>query len=58
MSIEKNMMPEPDPGTATDAHAPRKLTFAQNVILTIKVLAGFGLLGVALWAVKLWTAAE
>ena len=58
MSIENKTMPEPGSGTATDAHAPRKLSFRENVILTIKVLAGFGLLGVALWAVKLWTAAE
>jgi hypothetical protein len=37
---------------------PRKMTFAENVILTIKVLAGFGLFGAALWAIHLWTGAN
>jgi hypothetical protein len=41
------------PGT-TDPHAPRKLTFGENVLLTIKVLVGFGLLGAALWGMSLW----
>jgi hypothetical protein len=38
----------------TEVYAPRKMTFAENVILTIKVLAGFGLLGAALWGISLW----
>ena len=38
----------------TEAHAPRKLTFAENAILTVKVLAGFGLMGAALWGISLW----
>lgn len=42
-------------GADTLAHAPRKLTFAENVILTIKILGGFGLLGAALWGISLWT---
>ena len=41
---------------ATDEHAPRKMTFTQNAILTIKVLVGFGLLGAALWGANMWTA--
>jgi hypothetical protein len=41
---------------ATDEHAPRKMTFTQNAILTIKVLVGFGLLGAALWGINIWTA--
>ena len=41
---------------ATEVYAPRKMTFAENVILTIKVLAGFGLLGAALWGISLWKA--
>ena len=45
-----------EPGV--DMHAPRPLTFAENVLLTIKVLCGLGLLGVGLWAVKLWTTAQ
>ena len=32
-----------------------KMTFGENIIATIKVLAVFGMLGVALWAVDLWT---
>jgi hypothetical protein len=42
--------------SATDTQARRKLTLAENVILTIKVLAGFGLVGAALWAISLWKA--
>jgi hypothetical protein len=38
--------------------APRKPTFTENVIMTVKVLAAFGLLGAALWAANLWTAAK
>jgi hypothetical protein len=45
-------------GTETFEHAPRKMTFAENVVLTIKVLAGFGLLGAALWGIRLWTSAR
>ena len=43
---------------APDVHAPRKLTFAENLIVTIKILAGFGLLGAALWGIELWTSAK
>jgi hypothetical protein len=42
----------------SDAYSPRKMTFAETVILTIKLLAGFGLLGAALWGVSLWTLAK
>ena len=45
-------------GPADDAHAPRPLTFAENIILTFKVLASVGLLGVALWAANLWITAK
>lgn len=40
---------------ADDRHAPRKLTFAENVILTVKVLAVAGLLLVTLWGLSLLT---
>ena len=43
---------------AADAHVPRKMTFAQNAILTLQVLAGFALLGAGLWIVNLWTSAK
>jgi hypothetical protein len=35
-------------------YAPRKMTLTQNVILTVKVLVVFGLLGAGLWAVMVW----
>jgi hypothetical protein len=39
-------------------NSPRKLTLAENAILTVKVLAGFGLIGFALWGISLWNAAR
>jgi hypothetical protein len=45
-------------GAVADDHAPRKLTFAENAILTIKVLAVLGLIGAALWGINLWTSAK
>ena len=58
MSVSKRC-----PGVSEDApsnheHAPRPLTLGENVVLTIKVLAGLGLLGVVLWAGKFLTAAK
>jgi len=38
-----------------DDHAPRKMTFRENVILTIKVLAVLGLLGTVLLGINFWT---
>ncbi len=40
------------------ARAQRPLTFAENAVLTLKVLAVVGLLGAALWAANLWIAAK
>ena len=34
---------------------PKKLTFAQNAILTVKVLAVAAGIMLALWGAKLWT---
>ncbi len=56
-------VPKTPPATSKDApenaaHAPRPLTFAENIVLTLKVLAGLGLLGAMLWAANLWTAAK
>ena len=39
-------------------HAPRKMTAAENAILTVKVLVVFGLMGAALWGISLWTSAR
>ena len=67
MSMTKGMKPAPQGATrlagaetagVSEAHEPRKPTLAENVIMTIKVLAGFGLVGAALWAVNLWTSAR
>jgi hypothetical protein len=66
MSTKKEMKPgqgetrlaEAEVDGATEVNGPRKMTFAENVILTIKVLAGFGLLGAALWGLSLWKAAK
>ena len=40
------------------AYTPRKMTFSENLTMTIKILVGFGLLGVALWGISLWTEAR
>jgi hypothetical protein len=45
-------------GGVADDHTPRNLTFAENVILTIKVLVVLGLIGAALWGISLWTFAK
>ena len=37
-------------------HKPRKMTVAENVIMTIKVLGGLGLIGTAIWGVDVWMA--
>ena len=33
---------------------PRKLTFRENVLLTLKLLVGFGILGALIWGIDLW----
>jgi hypothetical protein len=48
------MEPTQQTNESTD-HAPRKLTFAQNVILTVKVLGGAALILAALWGANQWT---
>lgn len=37
------------------AHAPRKLTVAENVVLTLKLLAGAAVILAALWGIDAWT---
>ena len=58
MSVPKTRPDVSEDARADDAHAPRALTFAENVVATLKVLAGFGLLGAALWVGELWIAAK
>ena len=43
---------------ADNRNAPRKLTFAENSVLTVKVLAGAGLVLAALWGLSLWTSMD
>ena len=42
----------------TETQTSNKPTAVQNVINTIKVLAGFGVLGAALWGLELLVAAR
>lgn len=58
MSVPKPRPAASEDARADDAHAPRPLTLAENIVLTLKVLAGLGLLGAALWTANLWTAAQ
>ena len=58
MSVPETRPEVAEAAPANGAHAPRPLTFAQNVVLTFKLLAGMGLLGVVLWAASLWTGAR
>ena len=37
---------------------PRKLTFGENVLLTLKLLVGFGILGALIWGINLWKAVK
>ncbi len=39
---------------ANNGLAPRNLTFSQNLMLTIKLVAGTALLLAALWGLELW----
>jgi hypothetical protein len=55
MSVPKTRPVVSQDAPAEDAHAPRPLTLAENIVLTLKLLAGLGLLGIALWAANLWT---
>jgi hypothetical protein len=43
---------------ATETNAPRTLTFAENAILTFKVLAAAALLFAAIWGLSHWTSAR
>lgn len=51
------MEPTNDTNVSTN-HAPRKLTFTENLILTFKVLAGAALVLAALWGANHWASAN
>lgn len=58
MSDTQTMKPEPATQPEADRHAPRKLTLAENAIMTVKLLAGIGALGAALWGLSVSTQAK
>ena len=58
MSVTKTRRDVSEDATADNTHASRPLTLVENVVLTAKVLAVMGLIGAALWAANLWTAAN
>jgi hypothetical protein len=37
-----------------DDYTPRKLTFAENAVLTVKVLVVAGLILAVIWGLKVW----
>ena len=47
-----------EPETAVGEYEPRRLTFGENVKLTIKVLAGAGALIASLWGLDLLTSGQ
>jgi len=57
MNIKKELE-EAQGHAAAGVYTRRKMSFAENVILTIKILAGFGLLGAALRVISVWKAVE
>lgn len=61
MNVVQKMKPGPcagpdkdDRAGALDSYKPCKLTVAENMILTIKLLVALGLLGAALWYIDSW----
>jgi len=47
-----------DGGITAEDYAPRKTTFAGNLILTIKLLAIAGATFAALWGIDQWNSAK
>jgi hypothetical protein len=58
MSVSETRPDVSQDAPADETYAKRPLTLAENIVLTFKVLAVMGLVGVALWAAKLWTAVD
>ena len=58
MSVAKTRLDVAEAGLGDDQYASRPPTLGENIVLTLKVLAGMALLGAALWAANLWTAAK
>ena len=57
--IDTTAATAPDTGAgqeeASETHMPRNLSFAENLVLTLKVLGGAGLVISALWILSRWT---
>ena len=45
-------------GGVAEDHEPRKMTLAETVILTIKILAIAGLIMASLWGTSYWKSAQ
>jgi len=58
MSVPKTLPNVSEDALADDKHAPRPVSFAENLVLTVKVLAVLGLIGAAVWAANLWATAR
>jgi len=58
MKVEETRPVASQDAPEADIHAPRPLTLAENVFLTIKVLGGLSLIGFAIWAISLWKTAQ
>jgi hypothetical protein len=58
MSVPKTRPDVSEDAPASDAHAPRPRTLAENITATLKLLAGMGVVGAALWMADLWIAAR
>ena len=54
LNVSQPTVAESEDPDASTPHESRKPTLAENTIVTIKILAGFGLLGTAIWAIDLW----
>ena len=49
---------EAEAAGGSDVRPVRKVTFAENAIVMIMILAGFALLGAALWGFDVWRSAN
>ncbi len=58
MSVRETRPAASENEPAEETHVPRRLTPAENVVLTLKVLGGMALVGGALWAANLWLGAK
>jgi hypothetical protein len=55
---KKLTVTEPVANAESDPYTPRKLTLAENAILTVKVLGMLGVIGAAIWGFNFWISAQ